>query len=108
MTFKEVGNELPEIWKPEKEGDFIVGIYKQKKERVGKNNSNLYVLDQGQKLMSVWGSTVLDDLMVCHANIGDKIKITYRGEDEEKNYKKFKLEIDDGEESIETIKPSEF
>ncbi len=96
MVFKKVGTELPEIWKPDKVGDFIVGIYKLKKVNVGKNNSNLYVIDKGKELRSVWGSTVLDDLMLCHANIGDKIKIIYQGEDKTKTYKKFELEVDDG------------
>ncbi len=100
MTYKEVGVELPEIWTPDKEGDFIVGVYKQKKENIGKNKSDLYILDQGKELIAVWGSTVLNDRMNS-ANIGDKIRITFEGEDKEKKYKKFKLEVDDGEETQE-------
>ena len=34
MTFKEVGKELPEQWKFEKEGDFIQGIYAKKKQKL--------------------------------------------------------------------------
>jgi len=93
MVFKEVGKELPEVWTPKKEGDFIEGIYAQRKSNVGPNNSNLYVLEIEGKLKSVWGSTVLDDLMVDpNIKIGDTLRITYDGENDKPKYKKFKVE----------------
>lgn len=93
MTFKEVGAEFPEMWKPEKEGDSIEGTYAQKKLEVGKNKSTVYILDCDGTPRSLWSSTVLDDKMT-YCTILDKIKITYQGEDEEKGYKKFKVEKD--------------
>jgi hypothetical protein len=43
------------------EGDSIEGVYVSKKENVGANSSNVYVLktDEGE-LVGVWGSTVID------------------------------------------------
>ena len=101
MVFKEVGNELPEIWNPEKKGDFIVGVFKHKKENVGKHKSNLYVLDQGKELISFWGSTVLDDKMACYVNIGDEIRVTYQGENKDPKYQKFMIEKDIDEKTSE-------
>lgn len=98
MVYNKVGENLPEVWKPKNEGDFIEGIYAQKKENVGKNNANLYLLEVEGEMKSIWGSTVLDDKMV-YVKIGDKIKITYDGE--EKNYKKFIVERDEDETSEE-------
>ena len=96
MTFKIVGSELPEQWKPEKAGDFIEGIYSQKKENVGKNKANLYLIEKDGSLKAIWGSTVLDDKMV-YVKIGDRIRITFQGTDEEKDYKKFLVEKDEPE-----------
>lgn len=94
MVFKEVGNELPEVWNPENEGDQIEGIYIKKKENVGENKSNLYILDVDGTHKSIWGSTVLDDKM-DYVSVGDKIRITYQGK--EKNYKKYLVEKDEPE-----------
>lgn len=97
MTFKEVGSELPEVWKPEKEGDQIEGTYIKKQENVGKNKANLYTLetDEGER-KAIWGSTVLDDKM-SEVEIGDLIRITYQGEDEDKGYHKYLVEKDEPE-----------
>ena len=101
MVFKEVGKELPEVWKPEKEGDKIEGTYIRKKEKVGKNKATLYVLDVNGEKKTVWGSTVLDDKM-DDVLIGDLIRITYEGE--EKNYHKYLVEKDEAEDEKEESK----
>ena len=93
MTYKEVGNELPEFWVHEEEGDSIEGIYKQKIENVGKNNSSVYVLDVDGELRSVWASTVIDSKMI-YISEGDNIRITYKGK--EKKYKNYIIEKDEG------------
>ena len=97
MGFKEVGNELPDVWKPEKEGDSIEGEYVRRKENIGKNKANLYLISVDGVINSIWGSTVLDDKM-DHVSPGDKIRITYEGEDEDKGYHKYKVEKDESEE----------
>ena len=81
MAFKEVGKELPEVWKPTKEGETLVGIYARKKINTGPNNSNLYIFEVKGKLKSAWGSAVLDDAMSDpKIEIGDTLRITYEGE----------------------------
>lgn len=95
MVYKEIGTELPEVWKPEKKGDLIEGTLLKKKENCGPNKSALYILeiefeDKTEK-KGVWGSTVLDDKM-DEISPGDKIKITYLGK--EKTYHKYKVEKD--------------
>ena len=94
MTFREKGNELPPVWKPEKMGDFIEGKYFMKKTNVGENKANLYFIKrQDNDVTSFWGTTVIDDKMDIHANIGDVIRITYLGK--VKKYHDYKLEVDD-------------
>lgn len=99
MVFKEVGIELPSVWKPKEEGDSIEGTYIRKKENVGKNKANLYIIEKhdGEKI-SVWGSTVLDDKM-DYVSLGNVIIITFLGNDEGKNYHKYKVEVDEQEDS---------
>jgi len=94
MVFKEVGTGLPPVWKPEKKGDFIEGIYHFKKLDVGENNANMYYIKDVKtgEITSIWGSTVLDDKMNIHANLGDVIRVTYLGK--VKKYHDYKLEKD--------------
>ena len=95
MTFKEIGNEPTEEWKPTEAGDSITGIYAKKKTKVGPNKSNLYIFEIEGKLRSVWGSKVLDDRMDnIHIEIGDTLRITYEGKNEKPEYHKFKVEKD--------------
>jgi hypothetical protein len=68
----------PSIWKPEKEDDHIEGVLVNKKEEVGVNKSNVYYVDNKEGTYMVWGSTVLDDRMTI-VNVGDLIRITYKG-----------------------------
>ncbi len=102
MVFKEMGKEPTEEWKPKEVGDSITGIYAKKKSDVGPNKSNLYLFEIEGKLKSIWGSTVLDDLMDnLHINIGDTLRLTYDGKDDKKGYHKFKVEKDFPEEEAE-------
>ena len=99
MTFKKVGEDLPETWEP-KEGDSIEGIYKGKQHNVGKNKSTIYNIKVDGKLKSVWGSTVLDRKMM-DLEEDETIRITYDGKDEIKDYKKYTVEVDKPEEESE-------
>lgn len=108
MVFKEIGKELPEIWKPEEEGDSIEGIYVQKKINVGKNQANLYVFEIEGSLTSIWGCAVLDNAMTDpNIEIGDTLRITYEGENDEPKYHKYKIEKDFPKESTEKTEPIE-
>ncbi len=96
MTYKKVGEDLPELWEPEK-GETIEGVYKGKQHNVGKNKSNMYSIKVDGEVKNFWGSTVLDRKMVS-IDEKDKIRITYDGKDEEKDYKKYTVEVDTPEE----------
>lgn len=98
MVKKEVGNELPPVWKPEKEGESIEGIYTRRKQNVGENKANLYTLKVDGEIKAIWGSIVLDEKM-DHVSEGDLITITYLGK--EKKYHKYKVEVEEGEDSSE-------
>lgn len=101
MVFKEVGKELPEIWKPTDAEDFIEGIYVQKKVNVGENKANLYVIEIEGKLRAVWGCTVLDNAMTDPSiEIGDTLRITYEGVNNKPKYHKYKVEKDFPDEKI--------
>lgn len=84
-----------ESWKPEKEGEEIIGRYVAKKENVGINNSNVYVLDVdgSDEPVKVWGSTVLDSRFE-EIRIGYDVKIEFLGHKKGKSpkpYKDFKV-----------------
>jgi hypothetical protein len=72
----------PEVWKPEKEGDFVIGVLihvEPKKD----DYSTRYTLETDTGMRLVWGATVLDDRMKL-VNIGDRIRITYKGKTKNK------------------------
>ena len=69
----------PNVWKPEKDGDSIEGVLVNKKDKVGVNLSSVYYVEtKTDGTHMIWGSTVLDDRMTI-VNVGDVIKITYKG-----------------------------
>jgi hypothetical protein len=94
MTYKEIS---PSQWTYSNDGDFIEGILVRKQEKVGANQSMLYSIETSQGVKSVWGATVLDERMAL-VNLGDKLKITYKGTGEAKKGKNapkiFKVEVD--------------
>lgn len=79
-----------ESWKPENEGDTITGLYTQKKENVGINNSNVYMVEQAgaEEATSVWGSTVLDTKFQ-EIPVGSEVKIEYLGKEKGKGPKPY-------------------
>jgi len=100
MTFKKVGEDLPPLWEPNK-GDSIEGIYKGVQHNVGKNKSDMYTIEIDGELNNFWGSTVLDRKMM-YVKVEDSIRVTYDGKDEEKDYKKYSVEVDKPEEDKES------
>lgn len=87
-SWPEKGEELSE-------GAFIKGRYIAKKENIGKNKSNVYVLEtDDNKKVGVWGSTVIDSRFEGIA-IGKMVQIEYLGEAISKKsgstYKDFKV-----------------
>lgn len=102
MTYEKVGEDLPPLWEP-KEGDSIEGIYKGLQHNVGKNKSDMYTIEVDGELNNFWGSVVLDKKMMS-AKVEDQIRVTYEGKDEEKDYKKYSVEVDKPEEVEEDAK----
>lgn len=95
MTYQEID---PQIWEYDFEGDFIEGILVRVQPDVGVNKSMLYSIETSEGVKNVWGATILDSRMAL-VNVGDKIKITYKGLANEskkgKNPAKiFKVEVD--------------
>ena len=93
--YKEVN---PDFWTYDKEGDFIEGILIKKQEKVGENESMLYTIENADGMKNVWGSAILDQRMTL-VNVGEQIKITYKGIGEQKKKGKnppkiFKVEVD--------------
>jgi hypothetical protein len=98
MVFKLID---PQMWKPENDGDEIVGTLIRIEEGVGKYESKAYHIEtEGEKQLSIFGSKVLDDKM-SYVTVGDKIKIVYKGEvkGKESTYKNYEVYIDEPEDS---------
>ncbi len=66
------------VWKLE-EGDEIEGVYKEKQEGIGENNSNIYKIETEDGDVGIWGSTVLDTRF-SGVEKGEKVKVIYKGE----------------------------
>ena len=76
----------PELWKPENNGDEIIGklITKDPSKFIGRTNYHLEVTKEGKlSQVTVFGSTVLDDKMQ-YINLGQIIKIVYKGKQKNK------------------------
>lgn len=76
-NWEEVNPDTQDMW------DFrsqptIQGLYVAKKENVGENKSNIYVLNVANEKVGVWGSVVLDSRFEQIA-IGSEVKIEYLG-----------------------------
>ena len=82
MAYEKIEVEMKEAKNFEK-GTVVEGIYKAKKEHVGKNDSNIYTIGEDE----YWGSGALDVLM-SKVGIGQKVKITCTADDVQ--YKKGK------------------
>jgi len=88
----------------------IEGIFFNKKENVGPNNSMIYELEVSpDKLVGVWGSFILDNKMK-KAEPGDKVKIEYTGkkisEKTRRPYKTWEVFIDKAPEETGDIDTS--
>lgn len=83
MAWKEV---LTDIWKPEKDGDSVQGVYVTADTEPETNNSfsNKYYLETSDhQVVMIWGSAVLDERMKL-ISFGTKVKIEYKGQTQNK------------------------
>lgn len=84
-----------------KEGDFLVGNLIAVQKDVGINKSKVYNIGTHDRVVNVWGSTVLDAKMTG-IKVGSLIKIVYDGLGIKKPGKQppklFRVFVDDGKE----------
>ena len=74
----------PGVWRPEKDGDQIIGILVNKEPKDEVNGmSAKYYIENEKGIFFVWGSTVLDDRMQ-YVKVGQKTRITYKGKTKNK------------------------
>jgi len=68
------------VWKPKKAEDAVEGLYIQKAEHVGQNDSNIYYIETlpDHEVVQIWGTTILDQRMIP-VKIGQQVRITYKG-----------------------------
>jgi hypothetical protein len=86
----------PGVWKPEKDGDNIIGVLINKEPKDEQTGfSARYYLENEKGMFFVWGSTVLDDRMQ-YVKVGQKVKITFEGKTKNKrgqNVNLFRVEV---------------
>ena len=71
-----------------KEGDTLIGTFVSVEDNVGPNNSKLYSFKQDNgDIISVWGGAILDNRLK-HLEIGEEVKITYRGTEKSQKTKR--------------------
>lgn len=74
QEWKEVS---PGMWKPEKDGDSIIGVLLDKvPEDKARNMSAKYHLENEQGIFLIWGCAMIDERMIA-INVGDKIRVTF-------------------------------
>lgn len=103
----------PEKDHPLKEGDSVQGVFKGVVEHYGSNNSNVWILEVGDELVGVWGSTVIDEHMKTIA-VDSEVGIEFGGMADSakrpgKQYKKFLVGVVDdsyGEPQIDEDAPN--
>lgn len=65
----------------------FVGVYRNKEEGVGENNSIVYTFeDVNGNLINIWGSTLLD-IRLKNIRFGEEVKIHYLGQEKSEKRK---------------------
>lgn len=88
----------PGVWKPEKEGDNIIGVLVNKAPKDEQSGlSARYYIENEEGTFFVWGCAVIDDRMQ-YAKIGQKVRITFEGKTKNKRNQDvnlYKVEVSD-------------
>lgn len=69
------------VWKPEKEGDVIIGQLVRKVEGKEEASSKYYLELEGGRVLFLWGSAILDDRLAL-VQVGMYVRVTYEGKAE--------------------------
>lgn len=86
--WKEVTGSERELVDIKKTKEFI-GVYKEREENVGPNNSIVHIFEKEDGDYSIWGSTVLD-ARLKQIDFGKLVMIEYKGlKDSEKGGRKY-------------------
>ncbi|MHA1880438.1 MAG: hypothetical protein ACTSYG_08575 [Candidatus Heimdallarchaeota archaeon] len=94
---KKMLDENIEYWKGEI-GDVLIGKLKEIRTGIGKYDSKMYLFEKDDKLIGVWGNTVLDN-HIDSSDVGKKIGIKRIPTPEGKTYKNYNIiKSPDGEE----------
>lgn len=78
-----------DVWKPEEEGDSIQGVLVDKR-TTGDFDSESYSIETKEGFKLVWGTTILQNRMKL-INVGDIIKIIYKGTETNKRGQPLKI-----------------
>ena len=75
----------PQLWKPAKEGDVIEGVLvnKARPKEGSIGISTRYYISNKEGAFYVWGTMLLDERLLF-VDVGQRIKITYHGQEEYK------------------------
>ena len=74
----------PGVWKPEQEGDHIIGVLLNKAPKDEQSGlSARYYIENPEGTFFVWGSAVIDDRMQ-YVKVGQKVRITFKGKTKNK------------------------
>ena len=102
-------NIEPGMWKPEKEGDNIIGILVNKEPKDEDSGlSARYYLENQEGMFFVWGCAVLDDRMQ-YVKAGQKVRITYEGKTTNKRNQKvnlYRVDVAEGKQAEDSIGPA--
>ena len=97
------------MWKPEKEGDNIIGILVNKEPKdEDAGISARYYLENQEGMFFVWGCAVLDDRMQ-YVKPGEKVRITYEGKTTNKRNQKvnlYRVDVAESQKSEDPIDPA--
>ena len=96
----------PGVWKPEKEGDNIIGVLINKEPKDEQSGlSARYYLENEEGTFFVWGCAVIDDRMQ-YAKIGQKVRITFEGKIKNKRNQDVNLyKVEVSETQAEKVEP---
>ena len=96
----------PGVWKPEKEGDNIIGVLVNKAPKDEQSGlSARYYLEYEEGTFFVWGCAVIDDRMQ-YAKIGQKVRVTFEGKTKNKRNQDVNLyKVEVSETQAEKVEP---
>lgn len=94
MAWKKLGEDTTEIWNFD-DIPVLEGVFKEVKKSLGKNETNLYMIESNNDLYGVWGSTSLKEKL-DQVKVDEAVRIEFLGMRKSKNgheYRHFDVSI---------------